>query len=198
MTSKPVAVIDVDLTVVDSVEGPDGWLSWLNAKTGLNLTAKDCEYQYNLAKVFQPHWPSYCTETPMDWWRYPGIYDKLKPIEGSVEALERIALTHDIVFVSHCKGSHMKSKVAFLKRYFGHIMSGFVATKQKQFISTGSPFDIVVDDRHEHLQKFENSKHRVIKFNTQWSQFAPALPMIFTADSWNEVASYVDCMMEIR
>jgi len=171
MTSKPVAVIDVDLTVVDSVEGEHGWLSWLNSKTGLNLTAAECDNDYNLGKKFLPHWPEYCTETPMDWWRYPGIYDKLKPLPDAVTAIELISQTHDIVFVSHCKGLHMKSKVAFLKRYFGHVMAGFIATKEKQFISTGSENDIVIDDRNEHLVKFKNTKHQLFKFNTKWSQF---------------------------
>jgi hypothetical protein len=189
---KPIAVIDVDLTVVDSVEGPDGWLSWLNAKTGLNLTAEDCGYQYNLAKIFQPHWPAHCTETPMSWWRYPGIYDKLQPIRGSVEALERISRTHDVVFVSHCKGSHMKSKVSFLKKHFGHIMSGFVATKEKWVVSSGNPLDLVVDDRNEHLANFKNTDHTLIKFNTNWSQFVELTDVQVTIfQSWESIADWV-------
>lgn len=183
---RPFAIIDVDLTFVDSVNAPHGWLQWLNAKTNQNLTADELNWNYNLAKGFLPHWPAHCTETPMDWWRYQGIYDQMKPMEGAVEALEHLTtLGYDVVFVSHCKGSHMKSKYSFLKKYAGHIMKGFVATKEKHLVCSGTGKDVVFDDRNDYLNLFDDSVRR-FKIDNKWTQYAELNPGVKTVSGWQE------------
>lgn len=187
LDTRPIAIVDVDLTAVDSVTP---WLAWLNAKTGQNFTPEQLGYEYNLGKVFKPFWPSYCTEQPLDWWRYEGIYDMLQPYEGAVDALREISQTHQIVFVSHCKGRHMKSKVSFLKKHFP-FMSGFLATKQKQFVASMDPRrDIVIDDRHEHLNKFLHRHCVPFKMHTKWSQTENLLIDATVCLSWKELMEH--------
>lgn len=182
---KPFMVIDVDLTIVDSVCSENGWLAWLNAKTGKNFTAEELGWNYNLGKLFAPFWPEYNTVNPMDWWRYAGIYDTMTPYEGSREAIAELSKKYDIIFASHCKGAHMKSKYMFLKRFFGEHMKAFVATKEKWTINSGVFGDVIVDDRNEHLQ--DESKYR-IKFITNWSQFSQLnKPVNFEAANWKQI-----------
>lgn len=186
LDARPICIVDVDLTVVDSVTP---WLNWLNAKTGKNFTAEDLGYDYDLGKHFTQHWPSYCTERPISWWRYEGIYDALQPYKGAVEVLRQISHTHQIVFVSHCKGRHMKSKVAFLKRHFP-FMSGFLATKQKHFVASMDPKrDIVIDDRNEHLNKFQHRHVIPIKMYTPWTQTEQLRMPVHIVYDWEQVLS---------
>jgi hypothetical protein len=188
MAKRPYAIIDVDLTFVDSVCGPHGWLQWLNAKTGQSITPEDAKWNYNLGKIFSEHWPKHCTEGPMDWWRYPGIYDQMTPLYGAVETLEMIHdMGYDIIFVSHCKGSHMKSKFTFLKAHVGHIMKGFVATKEKFLINSGTGRDFVIDDRNDYLNQFDDDTTFKVKFSTKWTQYTELTSQIPEVSSWPEL-----------
>lgn len=176
-----IAAIDVDLTVVDLGQM---WLDWLNAMTHKKLTLEDCRLpdggiNYNLGSYFEDDLRK-LSITPTCYFRQSGIYDQAKPIEGSQEALYWLKQNgYDIVFVSHCKGSHMKSKVNFLKRYFP--FDGFVATKQKGYVRA----DLVIDDRNEHLNSFNDSVFKV-KRKTEYNQYEELRKVNYQFNNWDD------------
>jgi 5'(3')-deoxyribonucleotidase len=137
--SGKIILVDVDLTVVNPVPN---WWHWMECITE---TKKDFPEHpnYNLTSYFKDELDA-VGKDGMDYWRHENIYDTLQPIDGSVESLK---LLHDecglrIVFASHIKRNHYKSKYQFLKRYFP-FMEGFLGTKEKYLIRC----DYMVDDR---------------------------------------------------
>jgi hypothetical protein len=190
MDNKPYAIIDIDLTLVDSVTGPYGWLDWLNSMTGRNHTAEELGYDYNLGKFYKEDLAKLKVD-PMDWWRYPGIYDCMKPLEYAHVALSRLKfLGYEIVFVSHVKGQHSKSKHNFLKRHFSDLDYSYLVTKEKHRVNSGTGKDIFVDDRHDYINK-SNARH-VFLFNTPWTQFEELKRPYTRAFNWKDILEYFD------
>lgn len=184
--TNPIAIIDVDCTVVDS---PKYWLRWLNSMTNRNLTICDIGTSYNVGKHFEEALQPYRVH-PMDFWRSPSIYDTMEPIEGSLVGLESLKdLGYDIVFVSHVKGQHAKSKHNFLRRNFGSVMDGFIVTKEKHFVNSGTGKDIIVDDRNEFLNRSRASYK--FKFSSVWDQHEELKCNTLHVQSMPEVANWL-------
>lgn len=165
--------IDVDLTLVDS---GTAWLEWLDIVYGVSFgpsiksIPKGETVYYNLSKYFPQ--PSSSQVTPFDFWEDPFLYDKLKPLPGSVEAIKKLKEAgHNIRFVSHCKKGHFSSKVRFLKRHFPFVDlesatgDGFYATKAKN----GVAVDVLVDDRHSFLNQMDDNVIKIL-FETPYDQ----------------------------
>lgn len=153
---------DVDLVCAPSDRG---WLEWLYS----NASEKDkADYSllfcglpkqpYNLSSLF----PS--VENPMEYWNTVD-YDQFEPLEGSVDALERISKYFGIVFISHIEGDHGRSKCKWLKKHYP-FLTGLSYTREK-FIHNDSVV-AMVDDRLNHLQGFDIQKR--ILFNTPYTQ----------------------------
>lgn len=172
-----IAAIDVDLCVVDI---GTTWLDWLNNMTHKSLTLEDCNYDYDLGKYFKDDLKTY-RMCPYDYFRQCGLYDTLKPFDGCVEALRWLkGQGYDIVFVSHIKGNHNKSKHNFLRRWFP-FMDGYVATKEKYFVK----HDLVIDDRNDHLNKYSSDAIK-IKKTTPYSQFEKLEDDVYSIYRWDE------------
>jgi hypothetical protein len=184
--SKPYFIVDIDLTVVDSVTGPNGWLAWLNAMTNRTDTADDLNWDYNIGKFYKEDLAKLKID-PMDWWRYPGIYDWMQPLPGAVEVIQKMYNRgYEIVFVSHCKGQHSKSKHNFLRRFITAPYS-FIATKEKCKVNSGTGNDVFIDDRNEYLNMSKASVK--FKFKTKWTQFEELdISRVLYADTWYCVA----------
>lgn len=174
--SNRIACIDVDMTVVDI---GITWLDWLNNMTGKNLTLEDCQYDYNLGRFFEDDLKT-LRMRPCDYFRSNTLYDTLKPIKGSVEALQWLKQKGwDIVFVTHVKGGHSKSKHNFLRRYFP-FMDGYVVTKEKHYVK----HDMLIDDRNNFLNKVDLSA-LAVKISTPYSQSEGLTrPGVLTLPSW--------------
>jgi hypothetical protein len=186
---NPIAIIDVDLTVVNS---PKYWLHWLNSMAGTSYEIEEIGYAYNIGKHFEELLKPYRVH-PSDFWRQSGAYDLMKPIEGTLEGLERIKdLGYDIVFTTFNKGFNSKSKHNFLRRNFGSVMDGYVVTKEKHFISSGTGRDIIVDDRNEFL--LPNRAAFKFRMNTEWEQFQPNDANEILVNSMVEVAEYLESL----
>lgn len=188
MNNKPIAIIDVDLTVVDTASS---WLHWLNSLTGRNETFQSLNNSYDLGAAFKEDLAKF-NLCPYDYWRNAGIYDTLYPKDGAYRCLKLLKdIGYDIVFVTHTKGSHSKSKYNFLRRHFGDIMSGYVATKEKHFVSSGTGRDIIVDDRHKFINA-QKAKHKFV-FGTPFTQ-DEALFFDGSCNLWH----YIPCWDTIR
>ena len=184
--SKVIGV-DVDLTVADSDDSHWDWLG----KVGVQHTFpnKTQEVDYNLGNYF--HLPDKVDSR--DYWRLSDIYDEkpeylrpvsglssgvfirwipirpVQPIKGSQRVLKDLKSEGwEILFISHIKGNHHKSKVEWLKRHFP-FMDGFIATKEKHYANACC--DIFIDDRNIHLNKSKAPFN--IKFETPYLQDEP-------------------------
>jgi len=155
--------VDCDLVCVRS---DLGWLEWLldNASEedvrNFNLYHKDkAVFDYNLGKYF----PS--LNFPMQYWNDLD-YDQFEPIEGSVEALERINHYFPVVFTSHIEGgSYGKSKAKWIKKHYP-FQNGIIYTREKKVLC-GSVVGHIYD-RLSHLKGFEITKRYL--FDTKYTQ----------------------------
>lgn len=161
MTNRLIGV-DCDLTICRS---DLLWVEWLinncsysNRETWEGLHSGWKIHSYDLGLYF----PS--IKDPMDYWRELD-YDQFEPIEGSVEALQKLSEYFGIVFISSIKGNHNKSKYYWLKKHFP-FMEGYIATKEKYLM--GNSVVGMIDDRKSHLAGFDH--HKRILFETNYDQ----------------------------
>ena len=156
--------IDVDITLVETgVE----WWKWLSdcETYGLPYNLKDYKvegkFDYNLGNYFPDY--EYVTGcNPHSFWKQNNLYDWLSPLPNSVNVIKRLVdAGHEIVFISHTHGAHLKSKVDFLRRHFPFAdiggKGGFIATKEKHLVDV----DVMIDDRIDNLLKFKDSVIKV-------------------------------------
>lgn len=160
MTKKIIA-FDVDGTVVDSGMWFSNWLQgqyWFLDKFPSSEYAEDYAWtEYTPWEGIDLH-PQYI-QLAKDWWKQKNLYISMEPIDGAVEALQELhELGHTIIFASHCEGDHAKSKVEFLKHFFP-FMSGFLATRQKQFVRC----DVLIDDRAYNLNNLPKGVKPIYK-----------------------------------
>jgi len=133
------------------------------------------ELPYNLSSLF----PS--VENPMQYWNDLD-YDQFQPLEGSVDALERISTYFDIVFITQIEGGdHGKTKAKWLKKHYP-FLKGIVYTKEKFVMNKA--VDYMIDDRMSHLKGFEYQKR--ILFNTPYTQDVQC-EVWKTMNSWKDI-----------
>jgi 5'(3')-deoxyribonucleotidase len=142
---KKLVAVDVDLTVVDSLSAWYKWLSVFSDEPVLNESKSYNLYPEIRGILDRAGHPDV---DPLDFWRMDDLYDTLKPVEGSVEALKQVYDSGDILlFVSSCFPEHEKSKVNLLNKYFP-FMDAFISTHDKHFVA----YDVLVDDKLEHMR----------------------------------------------
>lgn len=160
---RKVLGVDVDLTVVRT---DLAWIEWLNNLTGRNVIINEevnDTYPYDLTKLYPGE--MFTWGDGLDFWREEGVYDKLSPIEGTVEFLREASKTGwDVVFISQIKGNHQKSKYYFLKKHFP-FMAGAIWTKEKHYVRV----DAMIDDRVKVLNKMPDNVQCILK-TTPYSQ----------------------------
>lgn len=180
VTKRYTLAIDVDITTLAS---DDLWWDWLK-----NMSSIDCLYlhecyvrslsklhivereygrgqtDYNLASYF-PEMKNKRV-TPYEFWRSESIYDFVHPVAHSVQVITELAEHFDIVFVTHVKGRHSRSKYNCLERFFGHIQFDYVVTKEKYRVEA----DAIIDDRNEFLNQFLNKGKLAVKLSTPYTQ----------------------------
>ena len=176
--SKPVLAIDVDITTLASDQA---WWEWLHHMCGepapvlpdgdspyfleelvLDLGKKDVNY--NLAAYFPD--PINKRVSAMDFWRGSNVYDLVYPVIGSVKAIEKLSETFEIVFLTHNKGLHSRSKYNCLERHFGHIPFDYVVTKEKHRVAA----DVLIDDRNEFVNQFLRKGRVAVKIASPYTQ----------------------------
>lgn len=171
MKSKRLIGVDVDLTVCPSDQG---WWSWLRKQGQQMYNLGDYEpVPYNLGQLFPQ------VEDPHQYWREVD-YSQFKPIQGSVEALEKLSQYFGIVFISRIKGNHTKSKYYWLKEHFP-FMTEYVATHGKWVMNKS--VECMIDDRKDVLESFDFNKR--VWFNTPYTQSSDC-GMYLEFDRWND------------
>lgn len=169
---KHLIGVDCDLTVCPSDKG---WMGWLRYYHGFGKTKEVSgdKLPYNLGELF----PS--VQDPHQYWREVD-YSQFQPIEGSVEALEKLSKYFGIVFISRIKGNHTKSKYYWLKEHFP-FMTEYVATHGKWVMNNS--IECMIDDRKDVLESFDFNKR--VWFNTEYTQSSEC-HVYLEFDRWND------------
>lgn len=218
---KPVVLVDVDLVFFR----PDIlWAEFLGNMTEnggydlhkLNHLRLSYESQedksktvlhYNLTKEFSP---LRCPQiASVDFWRASGIYFTCRTTdyaEWGIRELQRLG--YKVVFVTHNKGNHAKSKYYAVQNAlmrFNEIRPdelhielndiGWVVTKEKYLVTA----DLIIDDRldflvdmpeHVQLIHFQTCYHQYPEAQAKWDEIPPnrrvALP------GWKEIIKHLE------
>lgn len=185
---RKIIAVDVDQTVVRS---DLHWKKYLEINSSFdkdlfNRHKRENYVHYDLSKYSENfHHP--VDNSPFDFWRNSHAYCDMKPIEGSVEALEALSKDFDIIFVSALKGDHHKSKFYFLRKYFP-FMKGFLGTKEKGYVLK----DYFIDDRNKFLNSEINENVKLIKYETFYGQCENLKNDIWLETSnWQEIAEKI-------
>lgn len=130
--------VDVDLTVVESV---DPWRAWYEKLTGHDL-GEITDVNNDLQSLMHKH------SDPLAFWKQKDLYDDMEAFQHAINTL---SLMHEkgaiIIFVSSCFPEHESSKRMFLQRNFP-FMEGFISTSDKQFVK----MDYFIDDYKKNLR----------------------------------------------
>jgi 5'(3')-deoxyribonucleotidase len=163
--NKKIIGVDVDLTVCPSDKG---WMIYLmdRAEKEHGITSRESlgrilskeVLPYDLGQLFPE------VDNPLEYWRNLD-YTQFIPLDGSIEVLEHMSHTYDIVFISSVKGNHNKLKYYWLEKHFP-FMAGYIATKEKYLMNDS--IVAMIDDRASVLSKFSPEKR--ILFHTPYSQ----------------------------
>lgn len=172
---KLTIAVDVDQTIADL---HTEWLRMYNKEYNDNKKVEDIK-EWNIVNLVKPE----CGIKMLDYLKHPKLYDNIKPIEGSLEAINRIReLGHRILFVSTCVVGGGDSKLAWLlnngfvvqdkKEGSADTVKDWIAAADKSLIKA----DILIDDKPSHITTFPgagilfNSSH-----NTQFNFDLPRL-----------------------
>ena len=186
VTINKVAIVDVDITLVDS---PSKWMEFLQANCShiyYNKMCNDNPLEYDLSKYFEMK----VGVDPFDFWRQYNLYDDLScDMEASNAIYNLYKDGWKILFMSYCfeDGSHATSKIKMLKYEFPFISEEdfhFINTKNKGLYSPIA--DVIVDDRNEFLNQMDGSV-TCFKINSPYTQDYSLTRDVILVDSWEEI-----------
>lgn len=112
----------------------------------------------------------------------PNFYARLHPIEGALEALDRLAKQHEVLLVSTPWAGHetcASEKVGWVRRHLGPEWERRVVLTHDKTLVHG---DVLIDDRPVITGRVEPSWTRVV-FDMPWNAETPG----FRMHGWSEV-----------
>ncbi len=179
--SKPILGCDVDICICPS---DLGWMEYMKYYSGFGKVVHraDGMLEYDLSKMYP------AVKNPYQYWRELD-YSQFEPLEGSVEALDKLSKLFEIVFISQHKGQHSKSKYYWLEQHFP-FKTGVILTKEK-WLMKGSVV-AMIDDRLDHLKGFDFDQR--VLFNTNYTQSVECI-VPYSFSKWDE--SVVDKLCEM-
>lgn len=191
--------IDVDLTTLASDVLWWEWLVKMCGESNLGFssleqlhiwaTTTNQKVDYDLTEYFGE--PINDRVSALDFFRSDSTYDLVQPVEGAVEYISKLASEgFEIVFVTHCKRNHSRSKYNCLERYFKGFDWDYVVTKEKHRVNA----DIIIDDRNEFLQQFLDKGKTAIRIHTPYTQHTDVDEehMLFKeCEDWKAVYSHI-------
>jgi 5'(3')-deoxyribonucleotidase len=173
--------IDVDQVVVDPSDKWCKYMSrftkgpseeWFSYSGGLMYYDLSKYYNIDRSKAFE-------------FWNLPDLYDDLKPIRGSVEAVKAFkASGHEVIFLSKCTDGHKASKLEFLKRYFG--ADSVLINSHTKGVCDGF-IDVMIDDHVDVLNEFTGGRTQCLLFASEFTQDEQQVSSIWPVDCWRSV-----------
>lgn len=182
-----VILVDVDDTLCNLQEVV---VNSFNKRYGSHYTLNDFT-EYDIMNVL----PTQDAIVMKDIYGESGLYDKVKPLPGARESLEKlINLGHQVYLVTAAIPKTYGEKVAFIKRYFPFIdESRIVCMKHKWKFRC----DIMIEDNLQTLIADPNY-HRIC-FNMPWNKSNKDwIYGIHRCYNWDDVLAAVNKISELE
>ena len=175
-----IIAVDVDNTLCNLQEVV---IDLFNQRYSSHYTVDDFT-EYDVINVL----PTQDAIVMKDMYGESGLYNKVKPMPGAQESLEKlINLGHSVYLVTDAIPKTYGEKVAFIKRFFPCIDDGhIVAMKHKWMFKA----DIMIEDNLQALLA-KPYYHRIC-FNQPWNQANDWVHDIHRVSSWNEIVAVVN------
>jgi 5'-nucleotidase len=162
-----IIACDVDGVVADLMTP---WLRWYNWEIDGNKSADvllmEQITQWDMHKIVHPS----VGEKIYDFLQLPDAYDRVEPIDGALEGVNRLReMGHRVVFVTSTNVYQNGAKLKWLERHgFLELKNGFlspdyVEMKDKSLIRA----DVMIDDYPKNLEGFFGSQ---LLFTQPWNQ----------------------------
>lgn len=161
-----------------------------NNKFGSNYALEDFT-EYDIMNIL----PTKDAIAMKDMYGMYGLYNKVKPISGAQEALEKlINLGHQVYLVTAAIPETYGEKVAFIKRFFPYIDDGhIVAMKHKHMFRC----DVMIDDNLQAL--LAKPYYYRICFNRPWNRSVNDWTYdIRRVNNWNEIVEVVNKINDLE
>ena len=182
-----VILVDVDDTICNLQEVV---VNSFNKRYGSRYALSDFT-EYDIMNVL----PTQDAIVMRDMYGESGLYDKVKPLPGARESLEKlINLGHQVYLVTAAIPQTYGEKVAFIKRFFPFIdESHIVCMKHKWMFKC----DVMIEDNLQTLLAKPNY-HRIC-FNMPWNQSDKDWVYgIHRCYNWNDVLAVINKINELE
>lgn len=182
-----VIACDIDDTLCNLQEVV---INLFNERFGSHYTLKDFT-EYDIMNVL----PTQDAIVMRDIYGETGLYDKVKPVPGAQEALEKlINLGHQVYLVTAAIPKTYGEKVAFINRYFPFIDDGHIVSMKHKWMFKA---DVMIEDNVSTLLT-KPSYHRVLMdkpWNRNVNDWAYG---IHRCHNWNEIVAAVNKINELE
>ena len=176
-----VLCVDVDDVICNLQEVVVGLF---NKRYGSHYSINDFT-EYDVMNIF----PTQDAMVIKDMYGEVGLYDKVKPLPGAQEALEKlINLGHQVYLVTAAIPKTYGEKVSFIKRFFPYIdESHIVCMKHKHMFRC----DIMIEDNLQTLLT-KPYYHRIL-LDRPWNQSTKDyIYDIHRCNNWNEIVATIN------
>ena len=182
-----VLCVDIDDTICNLQETV---IKLFNERFGSSYTLNDFT-DYDVMNVL----PTQDAMVIREMYGESGLYDKVKPIAGAQEALEKlINLGHQVYLVTAAVPKTYGEKVAFIKRFFPYIDDSHIVSMKHKWMFKA---DVMIEDNLQTLLA-KPYCHRVL-FDRPWNQSTKDYVYgIHRCHNWNDVLAAVNKISELE
>lgn len=182
-----VIAIDID-DVICNLQ--DVVIDLFNKRYGSHYTIEDFT-SYDIMNVL----PTQDAIVMKDMYGETGLYDKVKPIPGAQEALEKlINLGHQVYLVTAAIPKTYGEKVAFIRRFFPCIDDGHIVCIKHKWMFKA---DIIIEDNLQTLLA-KPYYHRIC-FDRPWNRSVNDWTYdIHRCKNWNEIVEIVNKINDLE
>ena len=182
-----VICVDIDDTICNLQETVIGLF---NKRFGSHYTIENFT-EYDIMNVL----PTQDAIVMKEMYGESGLYDKVKPIIGAQEALEKlINLGHQVYLVTAAIPTTYGEKVAFIKRFFPYIDDGHIVCMKHKWMFKA---DIMIEDNintllakpYYHRICFDRPGNRNV---SDWTYD------ISRCNNWNEIVAVVNKINDLE
>ena len=161
-----------------------------NKKFGSNYALEDFT-EYDIMNVL----PTQDAMVMKEMYGMSGVYDKVKPMPGAQEALEKlINLGHKVYLVTAAIPRTYDEKVAFIKRFFPYIDEGHIVCMKHKWMFKA---DIMIEDNLQALLA-KPYYHRIC-FDRPWNRNVSDWTYdIHRCKNWNEIVEVVNKINDLE
>lgn len=180
-------LIDVDDVICNLQEAV---IDLFNNKFGSNYKLEDFT-EFDPMNIL----PSQDAMVIKDMYGMSGLYDKVKPMTGAQDAIEKLVnFGHQVYLVTAAVPETYGEKVAFIKRFFPYIDEGHIVCMKHKWLFK---CDIMIEDNVQTLLA-KTYYHRIC-FDRPWNRGVNDWTYdIHRCKSWNEIVEVVNKINDLE